>query len=194
VRLPYLLYLGNLHQRKNVPALVRAFRSLDGVPALRGHQLVVAGGRWFRGGEEERAADGDPRVVFLGRVSDAARSWLLGHADALGYVSLFEGFGLPPLEAMAHGVPVLASAVTSLPEVCGDAALLVDPSDPDALRDGVRAVLLDEDLRDRLRRAGPTQAASFGPARVGDAALRAFRATRAGSPVPSPLLRSEHPA
>jgi glycosyltransferase involved in cell wall biosynthesis len=177
VRPPYLLYLGNLHPRKNVPALIRAFRAArQDAPHLREHRLVVAGAPWFGSRAEELAAEDDPDVVLLGRVSDAARSLLLDAADALAYVSLFEGFGLPPLEGMAHGVPVLASRVTSLPEVCGNAALLVDPADPEAVADGLRRVLTDDRLRTRLRVAGPERAAGFDTDRVGDAAMAALRA------------------
>ncbi|WP_089155513.1 glycosyltransferase family 4 protein [Micromonospora sp. NBS 11-29] len=173
---PYLLYLGNLHPRKNVPLLIRAFRQVQrDTPALSRHRLVIAGGRWWRGDQERVAAAGSDRVVFLGRVDDAVRARLLGGADALAYVSLFEGFGLPPLEAMAHGTPVLASATTSLPEVCGDAALLVDPADGAAVAGGIARVLTDGSLRARLRRDGPVRAARYHADRVGDAALAAFR-------------------
>jgi glycosyltransferase involved in cell wall biosynthesis len=176
VRPPYLLYLGNLHPRKNVPRLIRAFRQVQrDTPALSGHQLVVAGRRWWRGDPEQLAAAGSDRVVFLGRVSDAVRARLFGGADALAYLSLFEGFGLPALEAMAYGTPVLASNTTSLPEVCGDAALLVDPADSAAVAAGVARILTDEALRARLRRSGPVQAAGYHTDRVGDAALAALR-------------------
>lgn len=182
----YLLYLGNLHPRKNVARLVRAFRAARRTePALADHRLVVAGGRWFGGHEEQDAAGGDPAVVFLGRVSDTERDALLAGASALAYVSLFEGFGLPPLEAMAHGVPVLTSATTALPEVCGDAALLVDPVDADAVTAGVVRILTDDALRSRLRTQGPARAAGFDTARVGAAALRAFDAALAPAPLTS---------
>jgi glycosyltransferase involved in cell wall biosynthesis len=191
VRPPYLLYLGNLHPRKNVGTLVSAFlRARRDEPRLRGHRLVVAGARWFRGSAEQGAAGGDRDVVFLGRVSDTARSLLLSGAEALAYVSLFEGFGLPPLEAMAHGVPVLTSTVASMPEVCGDAALYVDPTDLGAVTAGVRQILRDDGLRCRLRLAGPARAAAFDADRVGDAALRAFRAaTRSAHDVRVPSRR-----
>jgi glycosyltransferase involved in cell wall biosynthesis len=183
VRSPYLLYVGNLHPRKNVGRLVQAFlQARREEPRLRGHRLVVAGARWFRGAVEERAAGGDADVVFLGRVSDTARTLLLTGAEALAYVSLFEGFGLPPLEAMAQGVPVLTSTVTSMPEVCGDAALYVDPTDQDAVSAGVRRILDDDGLRRRLRLAGPARAALFDADRVGDAALGAFRAATRANP------------
>ena len=191
----YLLYLGNLHPRKNVARLVRAFRAARGAdPALADCRLVVAGGRWFGGHDEQDAAASDPAVVFLGRVTDDERSALLAGASALAYVSLFEGFGLPPLEAMAHGVPVLASATTSLPEVCGEAALLVDPADTDAVTAGVVRILTDVALRSRLRVQGPARAAGFDTARVGAATLRAFDAALAATTfVPSPRHITRRP-
>ncbi|SDS74875.1 glycosyltransferase family 4 protein [Actinopolymorpha singaporensis] len=176
VRAPFLLYLGNLHPRKNVPLLIRSFLRAQRANAdLRGHQLVIAGGRWFRGDDEKEAAAGSGQVVFLGRVSDSVRSRLLGGASAVAYLSLFEGFGLPPLEAMAHGTPVLTSLATSLPEVCGNAALLVDPLDGEAVTAGVVRILTDEALRERLRVAGPARAAEFDTERVGTAAVDALR-------------------
>jgi glycosyltransferase involved in cell wall biosynthesis len=159
-----------------VPLLIRSFLTArQGVPALREHRLVIAGGRWWRGTEEQVAAAGSDRVHFLGRVSDDIRSRLLAGASALAYLSLFEGFGLPPLEAMAHGTPVLASSLTSLPEVCGAGALLVDPRSPAAVLDGLVSVLTDETVRTRLRRAGPQIAGSYDVDRVGRAVLEAFR-------------------
>jgi glycosyltransferase involved in cell wall biosynthesis len=195
VRPPYLLYLGNLHPRKNVPLLIRAFLQVQrDTPALSRHRLVVAGGRWWRGDQEQVAAAGSDRVVFLGRVSDAVRARLLDGADALAYLSLFEGFGLPTLEAMAYGTPVLASDTTSLPEVCGDAALLVDPADSAAVAAGVARILTDEALRARLRRRGPIQVASYHTDRVGDAALAALRfgVWRSRRPTARPRRRSPH--
>ncbi len=181
VRSPFLLYLGNLHPRKNVPLLIRSFlRMQRTIPDLRGHRLVIAGGRWFRGNDEQEAAAGSDRVLFLGRVSDAVRARLLGRARAVAYLSLFEGFGLPPLEAMSYGTPVLTSRVTSLPEVCGDAALLVDPLDADAVVAGLEQILTDADLRARLRVAGPLRAAGFDTDRVGVAAVDALRRALAG--------------
>ena len=93
----------------------------------------------------------------------------------MAYLSLFEGFGLPPLEAMAYGIPVIASNRTSLPEVCGTAATLVDPEVPDEIIDGLVRVLTDSTLRARMSAAGRVQATAFDAERVGDAALGAFR-------------------
>jgi len=174
---PFVLYLGNLHPRKNVARAVRAFTQLRRTePALADHQFVVAGARWFAGGDEERAAADAPTgaIRFLGRVTDDQRELLLQEAEALVYVSTFEGFGLPPLEAMARGTVVVASTATSIPEVCGDAAVLVDPLDTDAIANGLRRALTDDPLRARLVAAGARRVAHYSVERTGRAALAAF--------------------
>jgi glycosyltransferase involved in cell wall biosynthesis len=174
VRDPFVLYLGNLHPRKNVGRLVDAFIQLSGaVPDAR---LVIAGGQWWKGGDERARAARASRgsIVFLGRVDDDVRRRLLERATLLAYPSMFEGFGLPPLEAMAAGTPVVSSDATAIPEVCGDAALLVDPTDVDAIADAMGRVLQDEDLRRQLRERGRARAATFDAARTGAAAMRAF--------------------
>lgn len=176
IRLPFVLYLGNLHPRKNVGRLIWAFLRVVDTAEGCDAQLVVAGGRWWDSGDEARAAAGAPpgRVLQVGRVDDTVRRWLLSSAAAVAYPSIFEGFGLPPLEAMSFGTPVLAGDRTSLPEVLGDAALLVDPLDVDQLAEGLVALLGDEALRSRLSARGPVRAAEFNAERVGDAAWRAL--------------------
>jgi glycosyltransferase involved in cell wall biosynthesis len=164
VREPYLLYLGNLHPRKNVPRAISAFLRLRrSVPELAGHRFVIAGSRWFGGTAESVAAAGAPygTVLFLDRVDDDEREALLRDASALVYLSTFEGFGLPPLEAMARDTPVLASSATAIPEVCGDAAVLVDPLDDAAVEEAMRLVLSDEDVRARLVHAGRGRVANY---------------------------------
>lgn len=180
----YLLYLGNLHPRKNVASAIAAFAAArHREPRLAEHAMVVAGRRWFgQAGPspEERAAAAAPpgAVVFLDRVGDAEREVLLHDASALVYPSVFEGFGLPPLEAMARGIPVLAADATAIPEVCADAALLVDPGDVAALADGIERVLLDEPLRARLAERGRARAADFDVAAVTAAWRRILAGTR----------------
>jgi glycosyltransferase involved in cell wall biosynthesis len=174
---PFVVYLGNLHPRKNVARAIRAFtRAVTADPDLASHQFVIAGARWFSGDEEERAAAEAPAgsVRFLGRVDDDQRDLLLQEAEALVYVSLFEGFGLPPLEAMARGTAVVAADSTSIPEVCGDAAVLVDPLDTGAIAAGLRRVLTDDDLRVRLVAAGEARVAHYSTERTGLAARAAF--------------------
>jgi glycosyltransferase involved in cell wall biosynthesis len=163
---PYLLSLSGLEERKNLRGLVRAFERMseDGV------RLVIAGGpvRWAPAHsndlEHEIArlvASARNRVVRTGYVSDADRRALLLGAEALVYPSRYEGFGFPVLEGFAARVPVLTSNVSSLPEVAGDGALLVDPHDVDAIAGGLDRIVGDEALREELRAAGSARIASF---------------------------------
>lgn len=162
---PYLLFLGGLEPRKNLVALMHAF----GKAAIDA-SLVIAGGqvRWFPEAAEtvERAIDQLPperraRVVRTGYVRGKEKLALLSGAQVLVYPSLYEGFGLPVLEAFAASVPVLTSDSSSLPEVAGDAAMLVDPRDPAAIADGLEQLCGDEDLRRMLVAAGTARVASF---------------------------------
>ena len=173
---PFILYLGNLHPRKNVARTIRAFSEARRIDhALRDHQLVIAGARWWGAGEEEAAAAAAPNsVVFLGRVDDDTRQVLLEEADALVYVSRFEGFGLPPLEAMAASTPVLAADAAALPEVTGGAALLVDPYDDRAITEGIRRILTDDALRADLIARGRVRASHYDLETTGAAARAAL--------------------
>ena len=163
---PYVLFLGGIEPRKNLETLVRAFARAD----ARDVALVVAGGpvRWFPQAVERLNASiallpeavGD-RIVMTGYVSERDKLALLSGATALAYPSLYEGFGFPVLEAFAAGVPVLTSNVSSLPEVAGDAAVLVDPGNVDALAAALTELVADEDLRAVLSAAGVSRAARF---------------------------------
>jgi glycosyltransferase involved in cell wall biosynthesis len=162
---PYALFVGGVDPRKNLETLVRAFARLG-----PGTQLVIAGGavRWNPEANErfETLLDSlDPatraRIVRTGWVGDDDKLALLSGATLLAYPSLYEGFGFPILEAFAAGVPVLTSNVSSLPEVAGDAALLVDPHDDDALADALAQLFDDADLRGVLAAAGVVRAARF---------------------------------
>jgi glycosyltransferase involved in cell wall biosynthesis len=172
----FFLYLGNLHPRKNVGRLVDAYaRARSRSPAVAAHQLVIAGARGWHSDDVARAAAALPGlVVMLGRIDDAERDALLGRATALAYPSLFEGFGLPPLEAMAAGTPVLASTTTAMPEVLGDAALLVEPRDVEAIADALRRLAEDQSLRDTLRDRGRSRVARYTVKMTGERALAAF--------------------
>ncbi|MFN2589211.1 MAG: glycosyltransferase family 4 protein, partial [Actinomycetota bacterium] len=101
------------------------------------------------------------RVTLTGYVSEEDKIGLLGGATALVFPSRYEGFGMPVLEALACGTPVVTSNVSAMPEVAGDAAVFVDPLDVDSIADGIRRVAEDDELRQRLRRAGPARAAEF---------------------------------
>lgn len=159
---PYLLFAGNVKPHKNVRGLLRAFGLVrDRIP----HDLVIVGRR-------DGFIHGDPRVMddaaaFAGRVRftgwlelEAVQRYFAG-ADALVFPSLYEGFGLPPLEAMAAGCPVISSDAASLPEACGDAALYCDARRPEAMASAILKLLGDEGLRSELRARGRARARRF---------------------------------
>lgn len=164
---PYLLFVGGLEPRKNLRMLLRAFSHL---PAEIRPTLVLAGApvHWIPGGPEimtsaMRALPSDvkDKVVLTGYVTEAQKVALLTGAEALVYPSVYEGFGMPVLEAMGCGTPVLTSNLSSLPEVAGEDAVLVDPYETSSIADGMQRLLTDDDLRRRLSQAGSARAARF---------------------------------
>ncbi len=179
----YVLALGTLEPRKNLGALIDAFGALgDDADGVR---LVLAGGQGWGPDEVTPAAARlrDPeRLARLGRVGDEQRAHLLAGATVLAYPSRYEGFGMPPLEAMALGIPVVATRVGSLPEVLGDAAILVAP-DVDEIAEGLRRALHDTQLRESLRTAGPAQAAKYQWDECVDALVRLYSELAAARPI-----------
>ena len=157
LRLPawgYVLAVGGRSGRKNLAVVERALAGFDGAPAL-----VVAGGGSSRAfTAPDAAAVGS---VFLDHVSDAAMKALYQNALCLVFPSRYEGFGLPPLEAMACGCPVIASRAASMPEICGDAALYCDPDRPDTVASNVRLLMADPALRSALISGGTERARLF---------------------------------
>jgi glycosyltransferase involved in cell wall biosynthesis len=165
----YVLALGTVEPRKNLPTLVRAFDVIaGGSPDLR---LVVAGpDGWDRDAflAASTAARHGSRIRRLGYVAEADRRDLVAGAAAFAYPSHYEGFGHPPLEAMAAGVPVVASSAGALPEVLGDAAVLVDPGDHERVAEGLATVLDDEALRMQLVERGHERVTRFSWKRAGE--------------------------
>ncbi|MGQ9598820.1 MAG: glycosyltransferase family 4 protein [Anaerolineae bacterium] len=170
VKEPYLLYVGTLHPRKNLVRLIQAFASLLGFltsaswPLAADLQLVLAGQKgWLADDilDQVRRWSLQGRVIMTGYVPDADLPGLLSGALAFVFPSLYEGFGLPVLEAMACGVPVVCSNVSSLPEVAGEAALLVDPLDTHALSLALGQIVTNEELRRRLVERGFDQIQRF---------------------------------
>jgi glycosyltransferase involved in cell wall biosynthesis len=162
LRGPFALYLGTIEPRKNLPRLVEAFGSIAlKYPAL---QLVLAGKKGWMFEELEqtiRRLRLTNRVHFTGFVAEEDKPALLASCALFIYPSLYEGFGLPALEAIACGAPTITSNTSSLPEVVGDAALLVDPTSVESLGQAMEAVLSNPALREELKRKGPVQAKLF---------------------------------
>lgn len=158
----YLLAVGTIQPRKNYARLISALRQLrEGGMEI---SLVIAGGRGWLDSPiyaSVQAGKLEPYVKFLGYVDDWDLPALYSHAEVFVMPSLYEGFGLPVLEAMACRVPVVTSNVSSLPEAAGDSALLVDPLDVDALTHALRRVLDDSELRKSMIERGILRAADF---------------------------------
>ena len=156
----YLLFLGTIEPRKNLGRLLEAVEAAGATVGL----LVLAGGQGWNNAAIRSAIarlTRAGRVRALGYVPDDLRAPLLAGARDFVYPSLYEGFGLPPLEAMACGTPVLTSNVSALPEVMGDAALSVDPTDVSALTAALTRIWGDEALRADLRARGLARASQF---------------------------------
>ena len=169
----YLLFMGTIEPRKNLSRLLQAAE----LAGKRAGPLVIAGAHGW--GSDEVAARIQSlrragRVTYLGYVPDSARPALINGARGFVYPSLYEGFGLPVLEAMACGVPVLASNVSSLPEVVGSAGLLLDPGDVDAIAQGMIRLWEDEALRRDLSARGLEQARGFSWERTASQTLKAY--------------------
>lgn len=157
----YILYMGALEPRKNLSRLLDAYADL--VPRLgeRLPKLVICGRRGFGAEHPEKKAERralGSRVLFCGYVAEKDKPYLLSGAKCFVFPSLSEGVGAPVLEAMACGVAVLTSNVAALPEICGDAALLIDPHSTPEIRDGLYRLLTDEDLRGQYAARGISRA------------------------------------
>jgi glycosyltransferase involved in cell wall biosynthesis len=154
---PYLLSVGTIQPRKNLLRLIDAWAAyLSSSPATAAMLVIAGKPGWLTQQIERRAADLGivDRVHYTGYVADGDLPALLSGAIAYLLPSLYEGFGLPVLEAQACGTPVLTSTTSSLPEVAGDAAVLVDPMDTAAIRDGIARLIEDAELREGLRARG----------------------------------------
>lgn len=159
---PYILGIGTIEPRKDYVSLVRAMAAIWPIfPDLR---LVIAGPSGWGRAELDAVIDElgvADRVQLLGYVSDSTKADLLAGAEVMAFPSLYEGFGLPVLEAMQAGVPVVSTRVGAIPEVAGRSAILVEPQDPSALAGALLSVVEDSKLRDRLAETGREQAAGY---------------------------------
>lgn len=162
VREPYVLAVASLEPRKNFGRLLDAWSMLG--TATGAHQLVVVAAEGWREGKVRRRLErmtGDGSVVKIGHISDSVLAVLYRRANLFVFPSLAEGFGLPVAEAMACGAPVVTSASSSMPEVAGEAALLVDPLETDEIAAAIERLIGDRNLRRHLRDRGLERARSF---------------------------------
>lgn len=170
----FAFYIASNKPHKNLPRLIEAWGAAQPLDA----QLVVAGHQDPRYPEARQRATAlglDQRVTFIGSIDDAAAAALHSACDAFVYPSLYEGFGLTPLEAMSCGAPVVCSNSSSLPEVVGDAAVQFDPTQPGEIAAALRRVLEDAGLRGELRAKSLMQAKRFSWARAAAATIDAYR-------------------
>ena len=177
IRSPYVLALGNLQPRKNIGRLIQAWTRLRREAADFTPQLVIVGRKawafddiFAAARKSQYAAD----VIFTDYLADTELPALFSGAQVFAYPSLFEGFGYPPVEAMACGAPVLTSNVTSLPEVCGNAAVYVEPESVDDIAEKLLALYRDESLRMHLRELGLRQAERYREVDLGGVTVRAY--------------------
>ncbi|MDO9091522.1 MAG: glycosyltransferase family 1 protein [Rubrivivax sp.] len=157
----YLLAVGSASATKNIDRLEQAFASLSTATDVR---LVIVGGgnaQVFVGSAAQEPGFDTTRVLRTGPLDDAPLKALYQHAQALVFPSVYEGFGLPPLEAMSCACPVAAARAASMPEVCGEAALYFDPLSVQDIANALQRLLSEPQLRHRLAAAGPAQAARF---------------------------------
>jgi len=164
IRGRFVLYAGNIKPHKNLDRLIAAFGLLKRRSGLEDVKLLIIGDEIHKYGSLRRAVESAgvrQDVRFFGFVPDSTLAALYRLASVFAFPSLYEGFGLPPLEAMACGAPVVTSKISSLPEVVGDAAVLVDPYSIEAIADGLARVLEDDLLRRELIARGLVRAASF---------------------------------
>jgi glycosyltransferase involved in cell wall biosynthesis len=179
----FVLFVGTLEPRKNLARLFDAFARLAAAPGFA-HKLVLVGARGWKSEDiTARLADLSARGLarHLGYVRDGDLAAIYSLADLFVFPSAYEGFGIPPLEAMSCGVPVVSSSASSLPEVCGDAAVYFDPGSEDELAAAMRRVISNPALAAELREKGFRQAERFSWDKTAELLWKYFGAVRAGS-------------
>ena len=171
----FILYVGSASPHKNLSSLVAAFLLLRlHHPDLR---LVFAGKKDANYAHMEDWTQKIPNVIFTGRVSDGELRWLYENTAAYVFPSLSEGFGLPGLEAMTHGAPVVSSDATCLPEIYGDAAMYFDPFNGNQQAEAINEVLTDKRVRDELIKKGKAQAAKYSWRKTAEQTLAVYQRT-----------------
>ena len=178
---PYILYVGSIAARKNLPRVLEAYAQLQ--EWSEAWKLVIVGARKWKSSpvfEAVKRLGLEDKVLFTGYVDEDDLPALYNGADLFVFPSLYEGFGLPVLEAMACGTPVITSNCSSLPEVAGDAALLVDPFQVQAIADGMQSVLADPEIATVMKERGLQQAQRFSWERTACETIAVYEKVLAG--------------
>lgn len=166
---PYVLYVGNAYPHKNIHRLLDAWKIV--IEQEEDHVTLVLAGKsspWYKSAEAYAAEIGiAKRVICTGFISDAALADMYAHARLYVFPSLYEGFGLPPLEALMRGVPVVSSSASCLPEILQDAALYIDPYSPSDIARGIMVLLHDEDVRSELKLSARGVLSQYTPSSLG---------------------------
>ena len=176
---PYILSLCTLEPRKNIEQVVRAFVALDAQENIRDLHLVLVGTKgWFFDkifAEISNSAELKSRIIITGFVADEDLAAIYSDALFFVYPSFYEGFGLPPLEAMKCGVPVITSNTSSLPEVVGDAGIMVSPGDLDALCQAMLKIYTNPSLQQQMQEKSLERAGRFSWERCGNETVNAYK-------------------
>lgn len=166
----FILFLGTIEPRKNILSLISAYVALqekaekENDENLLRYKLVIAGSPGWLGKEVFEAIKGSKwkeKIILPGFISDEDKAYVYNLSSLFVYPSFFEGFGFPPLEAMACGVPVVTSNNSSLPEICADGVLLIDPNKPEEIFEAMQQILNEKDLREKLIKSGLEKAREF---------------------------------
>ena len=195
IRAPFILSVGDLQPRKNHIGLIKAFTKLVQLHPHLKHQLVLAGKDTWYGGRVREAAQNSgirDRIVFTGFVSDDDLLQLYNACECFAFPSLYEGFGIPVLEAMACGRAVIASHAASIPEVADGAGILFNPYSTEEIVRALADVLLNAELRARLERLGLQRAAFFSWQRTAEATLEVYRQVAGAKRVEKAKATHEH--
>jgi glycosyltransferase involved in cell wall biosynthesis len=173
----FILNIGTIEPRKNIAGLIKAFDKIADQPELKDYFLVIAGSIGWKNKEIYKAissAKNKERIKMIGYIEEGERVNFYNLATIFCYPSFYEGFGLPILEAMASGVPVITSNVSAMPEVAGDAAILIDPNDINSLAEALKQLAGDENLRQTFREKGLLQTKKFSWKKSAEEYLKIF--------------------
>ncbi|MCK9582129.1 MAG: glycosyltransferase family 4 protein [Endomicrobiales bacterium] len=161
IRKPFVLFTGSINPRKNLKNLITAFKKYKSKFNDMEHSLIVVGAMNTNFAPEALTNDKNNNIVYVGYVDDNQLKSLYQESELFIYPSLYEGFGLPPLEAMCCGTPVIVSNTSSLPEVCGDAAIYVDPENTEQISDAINNILCNADMRKKMIMKGKERVLHF---------------------------------